>query len=190
MQQIPWDQLVRQAENAGGGDPVPANDYAITIASAEAKSSSTGKPMIKLKAKIVGGPHDGRVLWTQLTLSVDNDNAVAIFFRQMAALGLGKEYFAQQPSFENVAQALVGRSAIFEVGIKTWQNQPRNEVSNIKPAGAVPGIAPQAPVAPAPPATPVPPVPAAPVAEAPAVPVPPTPATETSPTPAPPAPPF
>lgn len=150
-----WGDLINKAESAGGGDPIPANDYTVVVASAEAKSSSTGKPMLKVKARVQGGPFDGRVLWTNMTLSVENDNAVAIFMRQLGSFGLGKEYFAQNPSFEQVAQALVGRSAVFVVKVGTYQGRPKNDVDDVKPGspGGVPapqaGI-PQVPTSPAP----------------------------------------
>lgn len=199
MQSMDWNGLIKQAESAGGGDPIPPADYPVTVASCEAKTTSTGKPMLKVKAKVIGGPYDGRVLWNNITLSVENDNAVAIFMRHMAAFGLDKTYFAQQPSFEQVAQALLNRQALWSVKMGEYKGQKKNEVDDIKPflgASVVPPTA--APVAPpsaVPPApAPVPPQPAvipqpAPVPTAPApAPVPPPAAPTPAPVPAPPTP--
>jgi hypothetical protein len=218
MENYDWEALQKQAEKGGGGQPIPSSEYTVQVSSAEAKMSSTGKPMLKVKGKVVGGPHEGRTLFTQYTLSTENDTAVAIFLRHLAAFGLDKEYFAVNPSFEKIAYDLHGRYAVWEVGQKVYKNEKRNEVTNTKPApgagAAVPQpgvpqvpvppapVPPQAPVpAPMPPAAPVPapaPAPPAPAPQAPyAAPGPaPVPVTETVPvsqvstTPAPPAPPF
>ncbi len=150
MQSLPWDQLIKQAENAGGGDPVPASQYQVTVASAEAKPSSTGKPMVKVKATINGGAYDGKVLWTQHVVSQESDVALSIFFRQMAAYGLDKAYFASNPSWEQVAKDIVGRSVVFDVSVGSYQGRPKNNVDDVKPASAVPSLQAQAPTAPVP----------------------------------------
>lgn len=210
MQNYDWNDLQAKAENAGGGEPLPTNKYDVTVATAEAKTSSTGKPMLKVKAKVIGGPHDGRTLWNQYTLSADNDTAVSIFLRHMAAFGFDRAYFATNPSFEKIASDMVGKSVNFDVGQKVYQGTLRNEVNNTTasptnvasgvvsgtPAAAVP--TPPTP-APAPAAPPVP-APTAPTPEAPLqsvvtpppapAPAPAPPAPEVPTTPAPPTPPF
>lgn len=198
MQSMNWDELANRAEAAGvGGDPVPANTYHVRVASCEAKTSTTNKPMLKLKGKIVGGPYDGKTVWNNMTLSTENDVAVSIFLRQLAAYGLDKTYLSTQPSFEQIAVALQNREALWKVSVGSYQNRPKNNVDDTSPlAGAAPGPAaapgglqvptPAAPQVPQQPAPPVPQVPQAPVPQVPApAPQPPVVPVAPAPTPAP-----
>lgn len=217
MQSYDWNELSNRAKNAKtGGDPVPANTYTVEVAACEAKTTSTNKPMLKVRGKIVGGPYDGKTVWHNMTLSADNDVAVAIFMRHLEAYGLDMTYLSQGPSFDQIAAALVGRQASWVVKLGSYQGKPKNDVEDVRaltgavpapPVAATPGVpqvpapsvaappvaVPAAPAAPAPVAAPVP-APAAPQAPAPPVPAPAPPAPVAAPeapvAPAPPEPPF
>lgn len=140
--EINWAELRKSAED--GTRPLTAGDYTFVIEEATAKKASTGADMIVAKMRITSGPHAGRRLFNNFVLSPENPWALTMFFNRMAALGLDGNYFASNPRMEKVAQDLVGRGAVAEVGIRTWQGQERNEVTNIKtgagPLGAGPGI--------------------------------------------------
>ncbi len=168
MQSMNWSDMIDKSKNAGGGDPVPASTYLVTVSSCEAKKTKDGtKDMLKLKGKIVGGgPYDGKVVWTQLTVSPENDNALAIFFRQLGAYGLTETYLIEnQLTMEQIAAVLVGRQANWKVSVGSWGGKPKNDVDDILPATAPPPAT--GPVVPTPGSAPVAPVPA-PVAPAPA----------------------
>lgn len=185
MQQLNFDQLRRQAKDAGGGDPIPNGEYPATVATCEFTQTNTGKPMLKLRAKVNGGPHEGRTIWDQLTLSTENDNAVAIFLRHLKALGLSDEFLGTNPSFDHLAAALVGKSAVFVLGQKTWQGKQRNEVKDIRPLVGVGPSIPQVPNIPTPAVpTPTPDIPIEPQT------IPVAPPVQDNSTPAPPKPPF
>lgn len=197
MTTIDFGQLMKEAGE--GFKPIPNGQYNAEIAKAEAVTSSTGKPMLKTQARIIGGPHEGRIVFDNIVITAGNPNALSFFFRDMAALGLDAAYFAANPPFEQVAAALVGRQCIIDVGTKQYQGSDRNEIKSYKAAtggqigvpaaapvaGFGPGVAPPqatpapvapAPVAPAPVApAPVAPAPVAPVAPAPVAPVAPAP---------------
>lgn len=186
---VNWGALM---EASGGAfEPLPNGDFDIQVVKSEASKSSGGKTMFKLTLNVIAGPHVNRKLWTNLTVSPENPNALGIFFSQMAAFGLNAAFFSQNPSPEVVASQLDGKYARVTAAQREWpkgSGQIRNDVTSIKPAviaggqGAVPGMAPVAAApAPAPAAAPAPvaaapaPVPAAapaavaqPVAPAPA----------------------
>lgn len=158
-------------------EPLPVGPYLVEIIESSATTSSTGKPMIKATCKVVSGPHANRRIWHNFVVSPENKNALAIFFRNLNAFGLGRDYMMTSPTEQQVAQALVGRQAMAEIGIRKYQGEDRNEVKKFSPlpGGGVPAAA--APVAAAaPPPAPVPapaPAPAtAPVPAAAAVPPP------------------
>lgn len=170
---VNWGALM---EASGGAfEPLPNGDYDIQVTKSEASKSSGGKTMFKLTLNVVAGPHVNRKLWTNLTVSPENPNALGIFFSQMAAFGLSGDFFKSNPSPEQVASALDGKYARVTAAQREWpkgSGQIRNDVTSIKAAviaggqGAIPGVGAPA-AAPAP--TPVAAAPApAPVQAAPA----------------------
>jgi hypothetical protein len=200
MTTIDFGQLMKDAGE--GFKPIAPGQYNAEVAKCEAVTSGTGKPMLKVQMRIIGGPSEGRIVFDNIVITAGNPNALMFFFRDMAALGLDAAYFAQNPPFEQVAAALLGRPCMINVGIKQYQGTDRNEVKNYAPIsggqvgvpvaaapqfgpGQVPQAAP-APVVAAPAPAPVPQVAApAPVAPAPApVPAPVAPAPVAPPVPA------
>lgn len=192
-----WLDLLKDAESSGSFAPIPDGDYELKVLEATATTTSTGKPMYKVKFEVQSGPHAKRLVWDNLVVSKESSAALGFFFRKMAAMGLGKEYFAQSPSDEQVAAALLGRTLVGKIGPKTNNNngKPGNEIKEYRPSGnAFNAPAPSAPVAPA--APPVaapeyqqpPQLPAAPVAPPMAAPQAPSPWEQTAPPPPAPAP--
>lgn len=63
----------------------------------------------------------------------DSEGGRMAFFRKLEKWGLGKDFFAQRPSLQDVAKALVGRVAEVEISVGDWQGEARNEMGfNIK----------------------------------------------------------
>lgn len=182
-----WGDLLNDAGGAGDSfEPLPPGDYDFVISQADATQTQNGKTMYKVRAKVEGnGPHAGRLVFHNFTISPESPNALAIFFRQMNVLGLNREFFAQNPSDHHVAEELKEKRFRGQVVIKTWNNQEQNEIkqfytavsggtptpgSGIPSPSPAPAAGPPVPQAapPAPPAAPPAPAPAAPYA-APAV---------------------
>lgn len=125
----PWGQLVREAgDQSDDFEVLPAADYDMEIIKAEAKQTSSGKVMFAIRCKVTSGPYQGRLVFANLTVSPENPTALGIFFRQMAAIGVSKEFFSNNPSDSQVAEALEGRAFRGQVAIRTWQGQERNEI--------------------------------------------------------------
>lgn len=131
MSEMDWSTLKKRADNAT--KPAPPGSHVVEIKKASWKHNSSGNPMYSVQGVIVEGPAEGKSVFNNFNVTVDNDFAVAIFFRHMAALGLDEGFFAAQPSHDAVCQALVGRRAVFELEIRQWQGQDRNQVDNIQP---------------------------------------------------------
>jgi hypothetical protein len=207
---IDFAKALRDAKGASY-EALPSGDYDVEVAQADATRASSGKPMIKAQMSVLFGPHQGRRVFNNFVLSLENPQAVAIFFRHMRSFGLTDEFFASlgtASGLEPVASALQGRRARLTLGQREWNGEPRNEVNAVKPytgapavagpgshpagPGAGPGAAAPPPLATPPVAPPAPPVaPSAPppVAQpAPVAPAPPTlpqaPVTPPSPAPA------
>jgi len=189
MSSLNWGDLVKDAGEVGSYEPLPDGDYELVVVEAVAKVAQSGKTMFALKAQVQGGAHAKRLVWDNLVVSPENSNALGIFFRKMAAMGLGREFFGSNPSNAQIEAALKGRSFRAQIGSRTWNGSKKNEIkmyyvgtpaasTAAAPAAAAPAPAP----APAPAAAPAP-APAYAEASAVAADVPPAP-------PAPPAAPF
>jgi Protein of unknown function (DUF669) len=159
-----WADLIKGSEDALR--PVPDGEYNVKIVDAREDKSSSGKLMIRVKFEIQDGPSAPRKVPTQLVLSTENQVAVAIFFRQMEAMGLDANFFAQLPppdgdtmmmAGKQIADALFNRTCRVTLKTRAWQGVDRNEVAGILPSlgggpvapGTVTGVAtPGGPVAP------------------------------------------
>lgn len=132
--QFNWGELMEQA--GAESKPLPVNDYVLKITAVEMKKSSTDKQMFAITFKVQGGEFDGRTLWGNLTVSPGNNRALAIFFQNMAAIGLDGSFFAVNPAPAVVAQAMVDRVAVGPVKQKEYPAGSgiiRNEVGILKP---------------------------------------------------------
>ena len=178
-----FGDLLKAASEAGGGEPLPLGTYSVVVDSAVHKQTSTGKESINIQVKVEDGPYAGRSVFVTQVLSPENANALAIFFRQMAAMGLAESYFSTNPSLERVAADLTGRRCQIKVSLREWQGQQRNQVDQILPPtgnAMAPAVSsPAAHISPAPAvsaaAAPGPPVPHVPTPPTPAVVIPPPP---------------
>lgn len=166
--------VAKAAESGTSFDLIPAGPYVGKIIESEYLLSKGGKPQIKTRWEVVAGPHAGyKGIWNYFTLTIENPNAVAIFFRQLKTLGITQEFLDALSDLDNetavkhIAGALEGRHA----GLKLIQDTEYNnvKVDRINPvpqefaglatgAAAGPGgfgtAAPAAPVVPATPAAP------------------------------------
>ena len=129
---------------AGGSvEPLPKGPVDAVVTAAVATKTSNGKPMYKMTWSVLTGPNANRKVWGNQVISPESPPALGIFFRQMAALGLGADYFSGNPSEEQVARDLVGRQATLVLDQKEYQGTLRNEIKDIrKLAGVLPGGAP------------------------------------------------
>lgn len=120
-------------------EPLPDGEYNLVCIESTPTESSTGKPMIKTKYQVEDGPNAGKKVFNQYTFSEDSDNALSFFFQHMAFHGLDSAFFSQNPAWETVAGALMGKRIRVVLGQDEWQGVKRNKVKRILPA-ATPGM--------------------------------------------------
>jgi hypothetical protein len=140
---INFQQLM--AEAGEGFQPIPPGPYTVECEKAEATTSSTSKPQIKVTLRVLGGQHNGRKLFDQFTLTAGNPTALGFFFDNCASFGLDRSFFAQL-QMENpmpyVAQMLLGRQANVTVVMEPYQGVDRNKIKQYRPvAGGQPQAA-------------------------------------------------
>lgn len=132
------DILKKAAEEGVSFEVLEAGDYLAKIIESEYKLSNGGKPQIKTRWEVVQGPKAGfKGLWNYFTLTVDNPNAMAIFYRQMTALGITNEFMTTlaqatpEQAMKQIALALDGRQARVKVVIDKEYNN--NKIERINP---------------------------------------------------------
>lgn len=166
---ISWDELLDQAGDdvVDSFEPLPNDDYEVEVVEATftMTKSVPSKKMWKVHLKVINHQKfNNRRVWTNIVLSPDNSKALGFFFRNMAVLGLTREYFATKPTDEAIAAAMKGRRARVKIIQKPYQGDMQNEVDRfIAPLafeGAPTGVS-AAPAAPAPSGVPAPPIPGA-----------------------------
>jgi hypothetical protein len=134
---VNWADVIEEAKSGGGGnfEPIPDGDYDLLVTEATASVTQSGKPMYTLETTVQGGPHNSRKIWDRLIVTADSGRAMGFFFRKMKALGLGVEFFQQQPTDDQIVQALKGRSFRAKVGLgQPFNNKQNNEIKEYYPA--------------------------------------------------------
>lgn len=124
------------------GKITPEGEYDVIWVKAEAVTSSNGKPMVKASAVIETGPMKDRYLYTQFVLSVENQTALQIFFRQMALFGMNDAFWDDNPPMDRVASMIPGKRTRVVVVHREWKGQMRTDIDSIKP-GQVTGPIPE-----------------------------------------------
>ena len=142
-----FGDILKQAEQSGASfEVLEAGVYVAKIIESEYKQSSNGKPQIKTRWEVTTGPKAGfKGLWNYFTLTTDNPQAMAVFYRQMTALGITNEFLATLASaspevaMKQIAQALQGREAQIKVKVDTEWNNNKIERINPLPVSAMAG---------------------------------------------------
>jgi len=177
---IDWNKVLDDQEKDPGFKPVPTDKYRVRIDKAEAVKAGTGADMIKVQAKVVGGPYDTKMIFTNIVFTYDNPVAVKFTLRKLKGLGLSEEMLrAQNPSPAQIANMIVGVEAEADVVEKpaTTEYEASNDIKGFRSLTAGAGVPapPSVAAAPAPapaaaPEIPKPTIPDAPSVEAQAAP--------------------
>lgn len=149
METINWAALIEDSSDAF--DILPKAKYTMQVVSAEATMSSTGKTMFKTKLQVIAGPKTGSTVFNNITMTTDNKKALFMFFQNMAALGVSKEFLAQSPAPAPAAVAakMVGAIAEVEVDHRPYNGVDRENIKSMKAlsggASPAPSVGPSVP---------------------------------------------
>jgi hypothetical protein len=165
MSQSPFDEYIKQAQEAGIGGVLGKGIYELEIKETRAGSTKAGKPQVSIQWRVHSGPYAGQTTWTNQTFSAESPKALAAFFSAMAALGIPKEFFSQLQSLDMAPVAAriqaLSQGVVYSCSVDVWGTDGQNQSVFVKSGAAA---AAQYPTT----AAPVPvPVAAAPVAAAP-----------------------
>ena len=134
--ELNWGALYDSTGDADAA--LPSGPYDVEVTKVEVKTTKTGKPMFSLMSKVIAGPMAGRTIFHNITVTADNPNAMRMFFLNMKAFGLDDSFFKRSPgpSAADIANALTGRRAKFDVAVQTTGDYAgRNEVKKVSASG-------------------------------------------------------
>jgi hypothetical protein len=145
-QSVAWGQLKTQADDAI--KPLDPGRYRFLCSKAEHRMASTGSHMVVVHLVVQSGPKHGKDLMHNFVFTPDNSFALAMWFRNFDAFGLGSDFFATlsgdlQVDMPRVAAAMIGRQVDADVSQREFQRQMRNNFDAFYPiigqTQAVPG---------------------------------------------------
>jgi hypothetical protein len=148
MTNIDWNSELDKVDEAT--KPIAEGPASFRIVEAKpTKASSSGNPMIRLSAKVEGGPDDGKVAFVNLVFPFDNPRAMKMTLRRLTGLGISADLLkAENPSIEQIAAKLIGRLASGTVTHREWNGEVQNDVDFV--GSAMPSGVPDAPSIPKP----------------------------------------
>lgn len=132
MGAVNFNDLLAAAGDAGFS-LLPNSTYDVKVHEVEAKKTVKDKDMFAIVYEVLAGPHGGRKVRNNMTISPDSPIALGFFFREMKAMSLTAEYFQTNPTPQAVAAALVGKVCRVEVGTEMYNNEDRNVVKKVLP---------------------------------------------------------
>lgn len=98
-----WDDFM--AEAADAFNPLPEGEYEFITTETEGKVSSTGNPMVKVKAKVISGPHTGKSI--KEFYVIRSASQAKKFLLHMKAMGITADTLAQRkPTMQQLAKVM------------------------------------------------------------------------------------
>lgn len=153
------DLLARRRD--AGFEMFPVGTYDVRVVAAECETKS--RKCFIVQFEVTSGPLAGRKFKNWMRIIEEHAGLVAIWFKEMAALGLTDQFFEAEPSDDQICAALMGRPAQAQVGRRVNKNSGE-DVEDIRILPPVAGSAPVSAPAPNPMAAPAA-SPAAPLAD-------------------------
>ncbi len=136
-------------EAADALKPFENGKYRMRVRDSGSRRASTGSPMVTITLEALDGPRAGKTHNTQIVMSLDPTKPMgrAMFFNQMAAFGLNRDFFVTLPSdvdaaMAQIADAIRGRTVVVTMGIQQdGAYKGRNEVRGYEQDGSVASVA-------------------------------------------------
>ena len=100
--------------------------------------TDTGKTMIEMVLVVDGGPYDDEYLWNNLVFPNHESKPGhrRMFLRSLRALGFSEAFLRDNnPTPEDLARLMVGRSVVANVSHRNWEGDDRTEVKSLHPPG-------------------------------------------------------
>lgn len=131
---IDWDEVLDEQPEEETFDPLPKGAYTCDVETAEAVTSSTNKPMVKIMFRVTEeGPYKNRTLWTNIVLDRSSEFGMKYTLRKLAGLGVGRDLLrTYNPTAEVIAEMVKGVATIVTVDQKEYNGAMTNDVKGMR----------------------------------------------------------
>lgn len=130
---VSWSDLRKTADMSDGFAPLDPDTYNFEVSKSEVKETSTGKDQISALLRVEDGPKQGKTAYLNIMCSPDSESGMGMFFKSLAAFGLGDDFIASLPPSEGdkpdltpIAAALLGRRCNADVTIRVFNGRKYN----------------------------------------------------------------
>ena len=134
-----WSDILGDASPTGGpSDLISVGKHLTRVKEAKVSTAGTGKTMIEMVLVVEGGPYDDEYLWNNIVFpNVDSKPGHRrMFLRALRALGFSEAFLRDNnPSPEDLARLMEGRSVVANVTHRNWEGDDRTEVKSLHPPG-------------------------------------------------------
>lgn len=145
-----YRDLLKKRQDAGF-EMCPVGVYDVKVIGAEVKiNESSGRKTFIVQYEILTGPLAGRKVKNWMTIVEEYPGLVAMWFKDMAAMGLDDAFFEAEPGDQQICDALKARTCQIAVGRRKKNKTSDEEVEDIKVKPPLTGAIPAAPPAPDP----------------------------------------
>lgn len=138
-----------KARQDAGLELFPIGTYDVKVLDADAKvNEKSGRKSFIVQYEVTTGPLAGRKLKNWMTIVEEYPGLVDLWFKEMAAMGLGNEFFEAEPEDKQICAALKDRTCQIKVGRRKRSKTSDEETEDIKvvpPATGPSLVAPPAP---------------------------------------------
>jgi len=134
-----WSDILGEASPTGApADLIPIGKILTRVKEATVSPAATGKTMIEMVLVVDGGPYDDEYLWNNLVFPNHESKPGhrRMFLRALRSLGFTEAFLRDNnPSPEDLARLMVGRSVVANVSHRDWEGDTRTEVKSLHPPG-------------------------------------------------------
>jgi hypothetical protein len=124
-------ELRKQAEEAGLTDEIMTGEVETRVGDVRVTQSvSTNRPQIGIKHVVTSGPHEGRIVWHNITLNTENPKAIAMFFRNLADYGVPADVVDSAQGLADIAPYISGHYKLV-LRAREWNGQLRQDVAKV-----------------------------------------------------------
>lgn len=142
MSQAFYRDLLKKREDAGM-ELFPVGIYDAKVAAAEVKvNENSGRKTFIVQYEVTTGPLAGRKLKNWMTIVEEYPGLVAMWFKDMGAMGLDDAFFEAEPGDPQICAALVGRTCEIAVGRRKKNKTSDEETEDVRVRPPATGAAP------------------------------------------------
>lgn len=143
MASASFNDLLNNAED-DGFTLFPEGTYDVVVEEASGEPAKSGRDQVVATFKVLNGPKAGSTFRHFMVVVPEYPGLVGRWFAEMAHLGLSREYFKAEPTYKQVAGAIVGSRVRVVVG-RRLNKKTNEDTEDIKVIGALAGGVPKVP---------------------------------------------